>query len=102
MHRGRRFRVYGYKSNSEAIYSILRGLIVDLVVVDQGSSAFEARVVLRLLEPLVPCVVLTCHRSMRCYVEATHLGATEYLEKPLSPAHIKHVLCECLGNGRNS
>ena len=86
------FRVYGYKSNSEAIYSILRGLTVDLAVVDQGSFAFEARVVLRLLEPLVPCVVLTRHKCRSCYLEAMHLGAIDYLEKPLSPAQIKRVL----------
>src|ERR1700681_2864087 len=69
------FRVYGYKSNSEAIYSILRGLTVDLAVVDQGFFDLEAGLFLCLFDPLVPCVVLPRHKCRSCYLEAMHLGA---------------------------
>jgi DNA-binding NtrC family response regulator len=96
------FRVHRYRSYHEAIYFVLVGRRVDLAVVDQGSSAFEGRVVLQYLGPLVPFVVLTRSRHMQCYIEAMELGATDYLEKPVSPAHIERALHECLGNGRRS
>jgi CheY-like chemotaxis protein len=52
-------RVFRCDSYPAAINSILLGRTFDLAVVDQGSPAFEGRVVLRYLRPFTPCVVLT-------------------------------------------
>jgi len=90
-------RVFRCDSYPAAINSILLGRTFDLAVVDQGSPAFEGRVVLRYLRPFTPCVVLTRNYRYDCYRKAIELGAAEYIEKPISLAQIHRVVRECLG-----
>jgi len=64
---------------------------VDLVVINQGSSAFEGRILLEralMIDRHLPVVVLTRSVDMNCYLEAMQLGAVDYLEKPLAPTEI--------------
>ncbi len=64
---------------------------VDLVIVSQGSPAFEGRHVLeRAIEKdrHKPVLVLTRAVDMNCYLEAMQLGACDYLEKPVSAASL--------------
>jgi len=64
---------------------------VDMVIVSQGSAAFEGR---RVLERAIekdrhkPVLVLTRSADMNCYLEAMQLGACDYLEKPVSAASL--------------
>jgi two-component system KDP operon response regulator KdpE len=90
------FRVFRYESYAAAINSILLGGTFDLAVVDQGSPAFEGRVVLRYLKPFTPFVVLTRRFRVDCCREALGLGAAEYLEKPISLGQISRALRDCL------
>lgn len=67
----------------------------DFVFVNQGSTAFEARgVVQRALarDRHTPVVVLAQSLDMGCYLEAMQLGAVDYVEKPLAPAEIEHLV----------
>ena len=67
---------------------------VDLVVVNQGSTAFEGRALLEraiMIDRRLPVVVLTRAVDMNCYLEAMQLGAVDYLEKPLAPEELAHV-----------
>jgi DNA-binding NtrC family response regulator len=89
-------RVFRYDSYEAAIRSILMGGAFDLAFVDQGSPAFEGRVVLRYLRPFTPCVVLTRNHRIDCYHEAMDLGVAKYLEKPVSLAQISRTLRGCL------
>jgi DNA-binding NtrC family response regulator len=89
-------RVFRCASYQAAIYSILRGHTFDLAVVDQGSPAFEGQVVLRYLGPITPVVVLTRNHRIDCYRDAMGLGASDYLEKPVSIEQINRVLRQCL------
>ena len=89
-------RVFRCDSYAAAINSILLGRTFDLAVVDQGSPAFEGRVVLRYLRPSTPFVVLTRDYRIDCYREAIGLGAAEYLEKPISLGQISRALRDCL------
>ena len=60
---------------------------VDLVIVSQGSPAFEGRRVMeRAIEEDSRITVLVLARSvdMGCPLEAMKLGAFDYLEKPVS------------------
>jgi DNA-binding response OmpR family regulator len=64
---------------------------VDLVIVSQGSPAFEGRcVVERAIEKdrNTPVLVLARSVDMGCYLEAMQLGAFDYLEKPISASHV--------------
>jgi DNA-binding NtrC family response regulator len=56
-----------------------------LVIVSQGSSAFEGRQVLERsveLHPGIPVLVIARVLDMSCYLEAMDLGAIDYLERP--------------------
>ena len=63
----------------------------DLVVVSQGTPAFEGRAVLDRAQQQDrhrPVLVLTRCIDMRCYLEAMQMGASDYLEKPVSPTDL--------------
>jgi DNA-binding NtrC family response regulator len=68
---------------------------VDLVMINQGSNAFEGRVLLEravMIDRRLPVVVLTRAVDMNCYLEAMQLGAVDYLEKPLGPEEVLHLV----------
>jgi two-component system response regulator FlrC len=68
---------------------------IDFILVNQGSPAFESRVLVEhALERnrRTPVAVLTHSLHMGCYLEAMQLGAVDYLEKPLAPAEVEHLV----------
>lgn len=72
----------------------------DLVVLSQGTSAFEGRGVLekaitmgRDRQVLVVARVL----NMSCYLEAMQLGARDYLEEPVREQEMVRAVETCLG-----
>ncbi len=72
-----------------------------LVLVDQGSPAFEGRQVIRHLVRYnfpVRLIVLARCKDMECHQQALELGAAEYLEKPVSTAKINGIIQDFLGN----
>ena len=72
----------------------------DIAVVDQGSAAFEGRRVIRHLvryNSPVPLIVLARLRNEQCCQESFELGATEYLEKPVSTATVNRIIQEFFG-----
>jgi DNA-binding NtrC family response regulator len=67
----------------------------DFVIVSQGSPAFETHDLVQFTlarDQYTPMVVLTRYLEMNCYLEAMQLGAADYLEKPLAPAELEHVV----------
>jgi len=79
----------GYKvmlcgSYEEGI-TILESENIDLLVVSQGTRAFEGRSVLERalqLHPRLPVLVVARVVDIHCYFEAMDIGAVEYLESP--------------------
>ena len=68
---------------------------VDFVVINQGSRAFEGRTLLErvlAIDRHIPVVVLTRSVDMSCYLDSMQMGAVDYLEKPLSPEQVVHVI----------
>jgi DNA-binding NtrC family response regulator len=66
-------------------------LDASLVIVGQGSPAFEGRCVVESAiarDRHLPVVVVARCVDMGCYLEAMQLGAVDYLEKPQEPAEI--------------
>ncbi len=81
-------RGYGVRAcssyNEAARY--LESETCDLILVDQGSPAFEGRVILESVAKTnrkFPVLVLARSHDMHCYLEAMKLGAVDYLERPL-------------------
>jgi DNA-binding NtrC family response regulator len=84
--RERGFMVCACGSYEEGARS-LKGKQFDMVIVDQGSPAFEGEFVLEnsvASNRNVPVLVLARHHDMASYVEAMQCGAVDYLEKPIS------------------
>jgi len=85
----------------------------DFVLVSQGTKAFEGRKVLtraRELDRHLPVLVVARCLEIPCYLDAMHLGATDYMVKPISPtrllgfvrAHIQYRRRRTLGNATSS
>ena len=56
-----------------------------LVIVSQGTPAFEGRQVLERslqLHPNVPVLIIARALNVHCYLDAMDLGAIDYLERP--------------------
>jgi two-component system response regulator (stage 0 sporulation protein F) len=67
----------------------------DLVIVSQGTAAFEGRHVLaRVLgkDHTVPTLVLSRNSDIDCYLEAMQMGAFDYREKPLAACELAEVV----------
>ena len=67
----------------------------DIVVVSQGSRAFEGRRVLEratVINRKLPVLVLSPFHDMHCYLEAMQLGAVDYLEEPISQREMSRAL----------
>ena len=92
--RQRGFEVFACASFLEGLKCLDSGPI-DLVVLSQGSNAFEGRALLEravTIDRRLPVVVLTRAVDMSCYLEAMQLGAVDYLEKPLGPEEVLHLV----------
>src|SRR5439155_10849242 len=62
----------------------------DLVIVSQGSHAFEGRPLLEQAietDREVPVVVVATSVDIQAYLDAMQLGARDYIEKPCRPAN---------------
>ena len=82
--RDRGYQTLMCTSPSEGI-NCLEAESVSLVIVSQGTRAFEGRQVLERslqLHPKVPVLVVARVLDTHCYLEAMDLGAIDYLERP--------------------
>jgi DNA-binding response OmpR family regulator len=71
----------------------------DLVMVDQGSTNFEGRGVLRRaveIDQRTPVLVLTGAISASCCVNALDMGANEYVQKPLTSFEVRELVDDYL------
>ncbi len=78
------YRILMCSSADEAI-QILEKEDVSVVLVSQGTHAFEGRRVLERslrLHPTAPVLVVARVLDIQCYLDAMDLGASDYLERP--------------------
>ena len=71
----------------------------DLVIVSQGTAAFEGRSVLaRACERNrgIPVFVLSRSSDIDCYLEAMRMGAFDYREKPLAASELAEMVARHL------
>ncbi len=67
----------------------------DLIIVSQGTAAFEGRSVLSkaiATNEEMPVVVLSHSSDIDCYMEAMQLGAVDYREKPLAASELTEMV----------
>lgn len=88
------YDVRSIASHKEAADCIKRESF-DLVIVSQGTAAFEGRSVLaRAFErkPEMPVFVLSRSSDIDCYLEAMQMGAIDYREKPLAASELAEMV----------
>ena len=81
------YKVVVAKSYPHAL-DLLEGEPFDLVIVGQGSPAFDGRAVVvrsRELNPRVPIVVVARSLDIDCYLEAMEIGVADYMERGATP-----------------
>lgn len=96
-------RYLGYEVRSVDSYSRAADLLgrerFELVIVDQGSTSFEGRSVLSRaveVDRHVPVLVLTRTVDADCCIDALDSGAYEYVQKPLTVAEVRELVCDYL------
>lgn len=96
-------RYLGYEVRSVGSYAdavaLLGREVFDLVIVDQGSTDFEGRSVLRRaveIDHQTPVLVLTGTVDPDCCINALNLGANEYVQKPLTRSEVQELVDEYL------
>jgi DNA-binding NtrC family response regulator len=99
------FEVHGFEvhkcMSAEAAMRSVEREHFEFALVDQGSSAFEGRQVIRHLvryNSHTPFVVVARRKEMVCCQQALALGATDYLEKPVPRAEMDRIINCYFGN----
>lgn len=75
----------------------------DLVIVSQGSAAFEGRLVLNRVfarNRNIPVFVLSRSSDINCYLEAMQMGVFDYREKPLAASELAEMVSRQLHPAR--
>jgi DNA-binding NtrC family response regulator len=93
------FRQQGYDvcacgSYPEAL-RCLESDVFDFIIVSQGGRDFEGRCILERaveIDRYMPIVILTRTLNTECYLQAMHLGALDYFEKPIPAADLLRLV----------
>lgn len=86
--------VHAFNDHREAERYLERGNF-DLVIMCQASPVLETRRLSRFAtgrNRYTPVVVLSRHPEIKCYVEAIQHGASDYVEKPVSPMELERLV----------
>ncbi len=97
-------RVVAAATAAEALDRVERDapdvVILDLRLPDM--PGLEAYVRIRQLDPRLPVIIITAHGTTDTAIEATKLGAFEYLLKPVDLRHLRQVVANALELSRLS
>ncbi len=90
-------------STGEAGLAIFQESTPDLVIVDvrlPGMSGLEAFLALRKLDPKIPVIIMTAYGTTETAIEATKLGAFDYVLKPFEIPEMLALIDQALEAGR--
>ncbi len=90
-------------STGEAGVEMVRESLPDLVVMDvrmPGISGLEAYAAMREIEPRLPVIIMTAHGTTETAIEATRMGAFDYVLKPFDIPDILKLIEKGLSAGR--
>jgi DNA-binding NtrC family response regulator len=90
-------------SSGETGLSILRSVLPDLVILDirlPGMSGLETFKALREIESKIPVIIMTAFGTTETAIEATKLGAFDYILKPFEIPDILKLISQALEAGR--
>ncbi len=90
-------------SSGEAALAAVRAKAPDLVIMDvrmPGMSGLEAFAAMHALEPRLPVIIMTAYGTTETAIEATRLGAFDYVLKPFDIPDILKLIHQALEAGR--
>ena len=96
-----RYSVISKAEASEALSEVTAGASVDLVITDyrmSGIDGIEFLYQFRQQRPNVPVIVLTGYGTLDGYMKAQGLGATAFIQKPISTRDFIRVVAGALGD----
>ncbi len=96
------YQVYSAASG-EAGLDIIRNQIPDLVILDMrlpGMNGFETFKEINQTEPKLPVIIMTAYSTTETAIEATKLGAFDYILKPFDIPDMLAVIKQAIEAGR--
>ncbi len=90
-------------SSGEAAIALVQSEVPDLVIMDvrmPGMSGLEAFRAMHEIEPKLPVIIMTAFGTTDTAIEATKLGAFEYVLKPFEIPDILALIAQALEAGR--
>jgi len=91
-------------SSGEAGIAAGREAVPDAVVMDvrmSGISGLEAYAAMREIEPRLPVIIMTAYGTTEIAIEATKMGAYDYILKPFDIPEILKLLDKAVAAGRS-
>ena len=91
-------------SSGEAGIAAVREAVPDAVVMDvrmSGISGLEAYAAMREIEPRLPVIIMTAFGTTEIAIEATKMGAYDYILKPFDIPEILKLLDKAVAAGRS-
>lgn len=96
------YEVISAETGQQGIEAV-RENVPDLVIMDvrmPGMSGLEAYREMRKLDPKLPVIIMTAFSTMDTAIEATKLGAFEYITKPFEIPDVLNIIEQALEAGR--
>lgn len=91
-------------SSGEAGIAAVRETVPDAVVMDvrmSGISGLEAYAAMREIEPRLPVIIMTAYGTTEIAIEATKMGAYDYILKPFDVPEILKLIDKAVAAGRS-
>ena len=91
-------------SSGEAGIAAVREALPDVVVMDvrmPGISGLEAYAAMREIEPRLPVIIMTAFGTTDIAIEATKMGAYDYILKPFDIPEILKLIDKAVAAGRS-
>lgn len=80
---------------AEAAMALIREHVFDLIITDYKMQKIDGMELLKMINdynPLLRVIMVTGYSSIEHAVQAVHLGALDYIPKPVDPAKLKNVV----------
>ncbi len=90
-------------ANGEAALALVQRTVPDLVIMDvrmPGMNGLETFAALHAIEPKLPVIIMTAYGTTETAIEATKLGAFDYVLKPFEIPDIFNLIAQALEAGR--
>ena len=90
-------------ATGEAALATVKDRLPDLVIMDvrmPGMSGFETFQLMHQVEPRLPVIIMTAYGTTDTAIEATKLGAFDYILKPFDIPDILNLIGQALDAGR--